>query len=91
MKFVITGAVGHIGSRLIRQLPGLFPALEIIMVDDLSTQRYPSLFDLPGQTSYRFVEADVTTADLRPIIEDADVVVHLAALTDALISSTPAM
>jgi UDP-glucose 4-epimerase len=47
------------------------------------TQRYASLFDLPVVGRYQFVEADVRGIDPRPILEGADVVVHLAAITDA--------
>jgi nucleoside-diphosphate-sugar epimerase len=83
MKVVVTGALGHIGSRLIRALPETFPNIEIDMLDDLSTQRFPSLFDLPKTARYRFVECDVTRAELEPLIAGADAVIHLAALTDA--------
>lgn len=83
MRFVVTGALGHIGSRLIRTLPDAFPGAEIIMLDDLSTQRFSSLFDLPASGRYRFVECDVTKADLEPFIAGADAVIHLAAQTDA--------
>lgn len=83
MKTVITGALGHIGSRLIREWPQAFPGGEIIMLDNLSTQRYCSLFDLPACDRYRFLEADVLTADLKPVFAGAQVVVHLAAITNA--------
>lgn len=83
MRFIVTGALGHIGSRLIRQLPHQFPGAEIVMLDDMSTQRFPSLFDLPLTARYRFVECDVTKADLEPLLTGADAVIHLAALTDA--------
>ena len=83
MKIVVTGALGHIGSRLIRDLPEGFPDAEIVMLDNLSTQRYCSLFNLPAHGRYRFLEADVMTADLGTIFSGADVVVHLAAITDA--------
>lgn len=56
------------------------------MVDDLSTQRYCSLFDLPQEGRYRFVEADVLTADLGALVHGADVLVHLAAITNAAAS-----
>lgn len=83
MKIVVTGALGHIGSRLIRELPTLFPGAGIVLIDNLSTQRYASLFDLPADGVYRFVEADVLEVDLPGILESADVVVHLAAIVDA--------
>jgi len=83
MRIVVTGALGHIGSHLIRDLPSTFAGAEIVMLDDLSTQRYCSLFDLPIEGRYRFIEADVLTADLASLFAEADAVVHLAAITDA--------
>jgi UDP-glucose 4-epimerase len=83
MKIVVTGALGHIGSALTRQLPLYFPDAEIVMLDNMMTQRYASLFNLPAVGRYRFLEADVRTADLRPLIDGAHVVIHLAAITDA--------
>ena len=53
------------------------------MIDNLSTQRYCSLFNLPSFGRYRFLETDVLTADLASIFDGAAVVVHLAAITDA--------
>ena len=83
LKFVVTGALGHIGSAFIRGLPALQPGAEIVMIDNLSTQRYPSLFKLPAIGRYRFLDLDVRDVDLRPHFEDAYAVVHLAAKTDA--------
>ena len=83
MKIVVTGALGHIGSQLIRELPMAFPEAEIVLIDNLSTQRYCSLFNLPTTGQYRFLETDVLTADLTSIFDGAAVVVHLAAITDA--------
>lgn len=83
MKIVITGALGHIGSRLIRDLPRVFPRATIIMIDNLVTQRYCSLFYLPRMGRYRFIEADIMHADLPKLFSGATTVIHLAALTDA--------
>ena len=83
MKITITGALGHIGSRVIREIPNTFPGAEIVMIDNLSTQRYCSLFNLPKDGSYRFAEADVLNMNLEREIEGSDVVLHLAAITDA--------
>lgn len=83
MNILVTGALGHIGSSLVRALPMVFPGGEIRMVDNLMTQRYCSLFNLPKEGNYRFIEADITQVDLAPLLEGVDVAVHLAAITDA--------
>jgi nucleoside-diphosphate-sugar epimerase len=83
MKIIVTGAVGHIGSYLIRDLPLQFPGAEIVMIDNMMTQRFSSLFNLPVLGRYRFVDADVTRIDLRPLLEGAHALIHLAAITDA--------
>ncbi len=83
MKIVIAGALGHIGSQLIRELPMEFADAEIVMIDNMLTQRYCSLFDLPEGVNYRFIEADVLDVDLHSIIVGADVCFQLAAITDA--------
>ena len=84
MKLVVTGALGHIGSRLIHALtPGAVP--EVVLVDDLSTQRYCSLFNLPPGIEWKFVEADITkdTVSLEDLFAGAGAVIHLAAITNA--------
>lgn len=83
MKIVITGAIGHIGSYVVRDLATQFPGSEIIMIDNMMTQRFPSLFNLPALGRYRFIEGNVATMDLKPVFEGAHVVIHLAAITDA--------
>lgn len=83
MKIVITGALGHIGSHVIRDLPLRLPVSELVMVDNIMTNRVCSLFRLPSIAKYQFIEGDVTKMDLQPIFRDAAAVVHLAAITDA--------
>lgn len=83
MRILITGALGHIGSKLIRALPKHFSHTEIFMVDDLSTQRYCSLFNLPTNATYNFIEGKVQCLDISEAIQGAAAVVHLVALTDA--------
>jgi len=83
VKIVVTGALGHIGSRLVRDLPLYFPDAEIVMIDNMMTQRYAALFDLPPLGRYRFVQMDVVRDDLASVVEGAHAVVHLAAITDA--------
>src|SRR5437762_260512 len=82
MKIAVTGCLGHIGSRLIHDLRANHFS-DVLLVDDLSTQRYPSLFALPGDVPFRFVQADVCSDDLVTLFRGIDAVIHLAALTDA--------
>jgi len=83
MKILVTGPLGHIGSRLIREIPIHFASSKRVMIDNLSTQRYTSLFNLPGDGRYRFIEGDVLQTDLPSIMAGVDAVIHLAAITDA--------
>lgn len=83
MKIVVTGAIGHIGSYLIRDLALQFSGSEIVMIDNLMTQRFPSLFNLPTSAKYSFFEGDLTSMELNPIFKGVDTVIHLAAITDA--------
>lgn len=83
MKIVVTGAVGHIGSYVIRDLALQFAGAEIVLIDNMMTQRFPSIFNLPSLARYRFVEGNVTSMDLDPLLDGVDVVIHLAAITDA--------
>lgn len=83
MKIVVTGALGHIGSFLVRDLALQFPGAEIVMVDNMMTQRFSSLFNLPSIGNYRFIQSDITQVDLEPILEGAYALIHLAAVTDA--------
>jgi len=83
MKIIVTGAIGHIGSYLIRDLAVQFPGAEIIMIDNMMTQRFLSLFNLPSLVRYRFIETDVNQIDLLSLLKDAYVLIHLSAITDA--------
>lgn len=70
MRIVITGATGNVGTSLLEALREEQQIEEIVGV----ARRLP-------QVSYprtRFVCADITQADLMPIMRGADAVVHLA-------------
>lgn len=83
MKIVVTGALGHIGSALIRVLPEQFPNSHIVLIDNLMTQRYCSLFNLPNNAVYEFIDGSLENLDLNTILDQVDYVIHLAAITDA--------
>ena len=53
--------------------------------DNLSTERYCSLFDLPKtHVKVEFIEGDINDIELlKKVVNDIDVVIHLAAMTNA--------
>lgn len=59
MRVGITGGLGHIGSYLLRDSDFLDAVSEIVIVDNLETQRFTSLFNLPSRSRYKFLQAQV--------------------------------
>jgi UDP-glucose 4-epimerase len=82
MKILITGALGHIGSGLIHSIkPNEFE--KVYLIDNMSTQRYASLFNLSKEINFKFYEKDILKVDLESLIGKIDCIIHLAAITDA--------
>lgn len=82
MRVLITGGLGHIGSALIRSRHPIWDDISITVVDDLSTHRYCSTFSLPTGVIHLIPQPVVTAVD-DALVAQHDVVIHLAALTDA--------
>ena len=78
MKVMITGGLGHIGSHVIQSLPENF---EIVVVDNLSTQRFCSLFN--RKRKIHFLDKDIGDIKVSSL-KDIDAVVHLAAITNSV-------
>lgn len=84
MNLLVTGGLGHIGSKLIRDFAERKDLDLIRVFDNLSTQRYCSLFDLPKNKRYQFIEGSINDKNkLKSALQDIDIVIHLAAVTDA--------
>src|SRR3989338_7527810 len=82
MNSCITGALGHIGSSLIRNLKSRDIG-RVFLIDNLNKQRYCSLFDLPNKPKFVFVETDILSKKMELIVKDSDIVIHLVAISDA--------
>lgn len=70
MRVVVTGAAGNVGTSVVGALSRDPGVSEIVGV----ARRPPGL----AVEKVRWVEADVVTAELRPLFDGADAVVHLA-------------
>lgn len=89
MKILVTGGAGYIGSQLIRDLGSdpRFHGARVTIYDSMRDERYQSLMDLPASGRYDFHAGEVEDArELARAAHDADVIIHLAALTNAVIS-----
>lgn len=80
-KVLITGALGHIGSQLIRNLDKTV-ITDVLLLDSLESRRYASLFDLPGGVKYKFVQDDVLSSSFKKHLTGVWAVIHLAAVKD---------
>lgn len=80
MRICVTGGTGHVGSRLVESIKENHT---VTVVDSMATQRYPVLFSWANGSPVRFIEGDILTLPLESIFKEQDVVIHLAAITDA--------
>ena len=74
-RVLITGGLGHIGSAIVRTLTNY----DLTICDNLHTQRYCSLFHLEG---VKFLDCDFSNLE-EIFLDSFDIVIHLAAITDA--------
>ena len=84
MKILITGGLGHIGSYLLENINKIKFIKKIYVIDNLSTNRYCSLFNLPKTNKkIYFYQNDLSLKNALKNFKKVDVVVNLASLTDA--------
>ena len=84
MKILITGGLGHIGSYLLQNINKIKILKKIYVMDNLSTQRYCSLFNLPKtRKKIFFIQKDLSLKNALNNFHKVDVVINLAAITDA--------
>ena len=84
MKILITGGLGHIGSYFLQNINKIKVLKKIYVIDNLSTQRYCSLFNIPKTAKkISFIEMDLAKKNALDNFVKTDVVIHLASITDA--------
>src|SRR5579864_5080356 len=78
-KVLVTGGAGFIGSHLCEAL--LDRGDEVYVIDDLSTGRYENIRHLKSNPFFHLTVGSILdVATLTPLVDNADVVFHLAAV-----------
>ena len=84
MKILITGGLGHIGSYILQNINKIKIIKKVYIIDNLSTQRYASLFDIKNKNKkIYFIEKDLSKKGALNKFIKVDVVLNLASITDA--------
>ena len=79
-KIIITGGLGYIGTELCKLYSGYSWKYNVIVIDNrFISERVNEL----KRRKIQFIQADILNYDaIEPYIKDADVVHHLAGITD---------
>jgi len=83
MKLIITGSCGHIGSYLAEKIYLIPKIKEVILIDNLSSNRYVSLFNLNKKTNYKFFQIDLSKKKSLEKFKDVSYLIHCASMTNA--------
>jgi UDP-glucose 4-epimerase len=89
MVVLVTGGAGYLGSQLIRDLPKAkaFAGATIRVLDNMMRERYVTLWNLPRDVRYEFLEGDIRNADdVSRALDDVEVLFSLSDLTNAPMS-----
>lgn len=83
MRILITGGMGHIGSKLINKLSSLNKVEKILIIDNFSTERYVTFINLKNRKKIIFFDEDLINFDVKKIKNKIDCIIHLASTTNA--------
>ena len=83
MRLMLTGACGHIGSYISKNIFKIDKVKEIILIDNFNTQRYSSLFNLTKKMKISFFNKDISKSGALDSFKNINFIIHCASLTDA--------
>ena len=86
MKILVTGGAGFIGSHLIDELIDI--GYEINCIDNFSSGKKEYIQHHLGEKNFRLIEGDILKINIKNVINDCDVVFHLAANPDVKLGAT---
>lgn len=83
MKLIITGSCGHIGSYVAEKMHLIPKIKKTILIDNLGSNRYYSLFNLKKKNKFSFHQIDISKKKSLDKFKDANYLIHCASMTNA--------
>jgi UDP-glucose 4-epimerase len=83
MKILITGACGHIGSYFIENLYKIKKVKKAILIDNLKSNRFNSLFNTNKKNKVEFYLKDLNNIRSLDQFKGINIVFHFASMTNA--------
>ena len=83
MNLLITGCCGHIGSYLAENIYKIKKIKKTILVDNIKSNRFCSLFNLNKKNNLKFYLRDVDKKNSLDDFKKIDYVIHCASMTNA--------
>ena len=83
MNLLITGGCGHIGSHLTENISKIKKIKKTIVIDNLKTTQFQSLFNTKKKNNIKFLIKDLTKKDSLKGFKKIHYVIHLASMTNA--------
>ena len=83
MNLLITGSCGHIGSYIAENIHKIKKIKKTILVDNIKSNRFCSLFNLKKKSNLKFYLRDVDKLDSLNDFKNINYVIHCASMTNA--------
>ena len=83
MKVLITGACGHIGSFLAENIHKIKSISKTIIIDNLKSNRFNSLYNLEKKNKISFFLRDLNNLNALNDFHNVDAIIHCASMTNA--------
>ena len=83
MKILITGACGHIGSFISENIYKIKKVSKTILVDNLKSNRFYSLFNSKKKNKLNFFVKDLNNINSLNEFKNIDLIIHCASMTNA--------
>ena len=83
MNLLITGGCGHIGSYLTENISKIKKIKKTIVIDNLKTTQFQSLFNTKKKNNIKFLIKDLTKKNSLKGFKKIHYVIHLASMTNA--------